>query len=76
MDGFQLTGVLGWWFWGIAHIWYLIGFRSRVVVAFNWFWSHLTRQRGARLILDATAQAEAMPAAANDPLPQRQRAAG
>jgi NADH dehydrogenase len=76
MDGFQLTGVLGWWFWGIAHIWYLIGFRSRVVVAFNWFWSHLTRQRGARLILDATAQPEALPAAANDSAPLRRRAAG
>ncbi|MFH5923569.1 NAD(P)/FAD-dependent oxidoreductase [Roseomonas xinghualingensis] len=50
MDSFQLKGLLGWWFWGIAHVWYLIGFRSRVVVSFEWLWSYLTFQRGARLI--------------------------
>ena len=49
---FRLTGYLGWWFWGVAHIWFLIGFRSRVVVAFSWWWSYLTSQRGARLISD------------------------
>lgn len=46
----RLTGFIGWLFWGIAHIWYLIGFRSRVAVSFNWVWSYLTFQRGARLI--------------------------
>ncbi|MCO6418672.1 NAD(P)/FAD-dependent oxidoreductase [Siccirubricoccus sp. KC 17139] len=50
LDGIRLTGLIGWWFWGIAHIWYLIGFRSRVVVSFEWLWSYLTFQRGARLI--------------------------
>lgn len=49
---FRLSGYLGWWFWGVAHIWFLIGFRSRVVVAFSWWWSYLTLQRGARLISD------------------------
>jgi NADH dehydrogenase len=48
--GVRLTGLIGWWFWGIAHIWYLIGFRSRIVVSFEWLWSYLTFQRGARLI--------------------------
>jgi NADH dehydrogenase len=48
--GMRLTGLIGWWFWGIAHVWYLIGFRSRVVVSFEWLWSYLTFQRGARLI--------------------------
>jgi NADH dehydrogenase len=46
----RLTGLIGWWFWGIAHIYYLVGFRSRVVVSFEWLWSYLTFQRGARLI--------------------------
>jgi NADH dehydrogenase len=46
----RLTGLIGWWFWGIAHVWYLVGFRSRVVVSFEWLWSYLTFQRGARLI--------------------------
>jgi NADH dehydrogenase len=48
----ELTGFIGWLFWSIAHIWVLIGFRSRVVVSFNWFWSYVTAQRGARLISD------------------------
>jgi NADH dehydrogenase len=50
LGGIRLTGRIGWWFWGIAHIWYLIGFRSRIVVSFEWLWSYLTFQRGARLI--------------------------
>lgn len=50
LDGMRLTGLIGWLFWGIAHVWYLIGFRSRVVVSFEWIWSYLTSQRGARLI--------------------------
>jgi NADH dehydrogenase len=49
---FRLTGFAGWLFWGAAHIWFLIGFRSRVVVAFSWLWNYLTFQRGARLISD------------------------
>lgn len=50
LNRLRLTGLLGWWFWGIAHVYYLIGFRSRVVVSFEWLWSYLTFQRGARLI--------------------------
>ncbi|WP_246526410.1 hypothetical protein [Plastoroseomonas hellenica] len=50
MDGVRLTGLLGWIFWSAAHVWYLIGFRSRVVVTFEWAWSYVTAQRGARLI--------------------------
>jgi NADH dehydrogenase len=63
LDGMRLTGFLGWVFWGLAHIWYLIGFRSRIVVGFEWLWSYLTFQRGARLITDgAPRQPDAAPA--------------
>ena len=48
----QLTGYLGWWFWGIAHIYFLIGVRNRFVVALNWFWSYVTFRRGARVITE------------------------
>jgi NADH dehydrogenase len=51
----QLTGYLAWWFWGIAHIYFLIGVRNRFVVAINWFWSYLTFQRGARVITERSA---------------------
>ena len=46
----RLTGRLAWLVWGIAHIFFLIGFRNRVAVALEWLWSYLTYQRGARLI--------------------------
>ena len=46
----ELTGFLGWLFWSAAHIYFLIGLRSRFVVAFSWAWQYLTFQRGARLI--------------------------
>jgi NADH dehydrogenase len=48
----RLTGFVGWVFWCLAHIWFLIGFRSRTVVAFNWIWNYMTYQRGVRLISD------------------------
>ena len=47
---FQLTGFLGWVFWSVVHIYFLIGIRNRFVVALNWLWSYVTFQRGARLI--------------------------
>ncbi|HMB38688.1 MAG TPA: NAD(P)/FAD-dependent oxidoreductase [Wenzhouxiangellaceae bacterium] len=50
LRGWHITGAVGWWFWGLAHIYYLIGFRNRIVVAANWFWSYLTFGRGIRLI--------------------------
>jgi NADH dehydrogenase len=46
----QLTGVMGWLFWSLVHVYFLIGARSRFVVAFSWAWQYLTFQRGARLI--------------------------
>jgi len=46
----RFSGYIAWWFWGAAHIYFLIGFRNRLVVAANWFWSYLTFGRGIRLI--------------------------
>ncbi|MEN3112592.1 NAD(P)/FAD-dependent oxidoreductase [Uliginosibacterium paludis] len=46
----RLTGGLAWWLWGIAHIFFLIDFRNRIVVSLNWLWSYMTFGRGARLI--------------------------
>jgi len=47
---FRLTGFLGWILWSVAHVYFLIGFRNRFIVAASWAWSYLTYQRGARLI--------------------------
>ncbi len=46
----QLTGRFAWLVWGLAHIYFLIGFRNRMAVAVDWLWSYLTYQLGARLI--------------------------
>jgi NADH:ubiquinone reductase (H+-translocating) len=37
--------------WGFAHIFFLIGFRSRIAVFLEWAWEWLTYARGARLII-------------------------
>src|ERR1044072_8323994 len=50
MGGLRLKGFLAWVLWSIAHIYFLIGFRNRLVVATNWLWNYLTFQRGTRLI--------------------------
>lgn len=50
IGSFELTGFSGWLFWGLVHIYFLIGLRNRFVVAVNWLWSWLTFRRGARLI--------------------------
>ncbi len=46
----KLRGALAWWIWGIAHIYFLIGVRTRLSVAINWLWIHTRNQRSARLI--------------------------
>jgi len=46
----RLSGFAAWLLWSVAHIYFLIGFRNRVVVSLNWLWAYLTFQRGARLI--------------------------
>ena len=50
MAGIKMRGWLAWWIWGIAHIYFLISVRNRILVAWQWAWSYLTFQRGARLI--------------------------
>jgi NADH dehydrogenase len=46
----QQSGLFAWLIWSVAHIWFLIGFRSRVAVGLSWLWNYLTYQRSARLI--------------------------
>lgn len=46
----RLRGSVAWWLWGMAHIYFLVGVRSRLSVALNWLWIYTRNQRGARLI--------------------------
>ncbi|MBP6668597.1 MAG: NAD(P)/FAD-dependent oxidoreductase [Gemmatimonadales bacterium] len=43
-------GFLAWLIWAFVHIFFLIGFRNRVLVMLQWGWSYFTYERGARLI--------------------------
>ncbi len=46
----QLYGIFAWFMWCFVHIAYLVGFRNRFSVMFEWFIFYITGQRGARLI--------------------------
>lgn len=48
----KLTGYLAWLAWIFIHVIYLVGFKNRVAVIFQWIWSYLFSKRGARLITD------------------------
>jgi NADH:ubiquinone reductase (H+-translocating) len=48
----ELTGFVGWLFWSVVHIYFLITARDRFIVAFTWLWDYVTFQRGARLITE------------------------
>lgn len=49
----RLRGFPGWILWGIAHVYFLIGFRNRLAVLINWTWAYATWHRGVRLITGA-----------------------
>jgi len=54
----RLSGLLAWWFWLFIHIFFLIGFRNRVIVLINWAWAYWSYQRHARIILGGNAPRE------------------
>jgi NADH:ubiquinone reductase (H+-translocating) len=52
----RFSGLPAWWFWLVLHIYFLIGFRSRLIVLINWAWAYFTYARGARIILGTEAE--------------------
>lgn len=50
IKGLRFGGFLAWLAWLAIHIFYLIGFRNRVLVLIGWAWHYLTFRRGARII--------------------------
>jgi NADH dehydrogenase len=50
--GVRISGRPGWLLWLGVHIYYLIGFRNKILVLLEWAWAYLTFQRGARLIVE------------------------
>jgi NADH dehydrogenase len=50
IKGLRLSGFVAWVTWLVVHLWYLVGFQSRLVVMVRWIFSFVTHGRGARLI--------------------------
>ena len=50
----HISGFIAWLSWLFVHIFFLIGFRNRILVFIQWAWSYVTYERGARLITGST----------------------
>lgn len=48
---FRFQGVFAWFVWMFVHLYFLIGFRNRVVVFINWVYNYIRFDREARLII-------------------------
>jgi NADH dehydrogenase len=57
----KFRGWLAWWIWGLAHIYFLIGVRNRLVVALSWLWIYVTGSRSAYLITQGENRPKAVP---------------
>jgi NADH dehydrogenase len=58
LPNLSFSGFFAWWFWLLLHIYFLIGFRSRLIVLINWAWAYFTYARAARIILGTNQQVE------------------
>lgn len=70
----KLKGYPAWLAWLFVHLIFLIGFRNRFAVLFNWMWSYLTYQRGARLITEQHRLWQAQPEPVARAAPDRAKA--
>ncbi|MGZ8260356.1 MAG: NAD(P)/FAD-dependent oxidoreductase [Caldimonas sp.] len=48
----RFAGLAAWLFWLFAHLYFLIGFRSRLIVMVEWAWAYFTYERGARVVAE------------------------
>ena len=47
----KISGILAWWIWLVAHVYFLIGFRNRLVVLMDWAMAYWTYERSARIVV-------------------------
>jgi NADH:ubiquinone reductase (H+-translocating) len=55
LGALRFAGLGAWLFWLFAHIYFLIGFRSRLIVMVEWAWAYFTYERGARVVAEPAA---------------------
>ncbi|WP_019039334.1 NAD(P)/FAD-dependent oxidoreductase [Psychroflexus tropicus] len=51
LDKIKFGGAFAWLVWMFVHLWFLVGFRNRIVTFFNWTYSYINYDRAARLIV-------------------------
>ena len=68
--GLKLSGLPAWLAWLGIHIFFLIGFRNRIVVLFEWAIAYFTHQRNARLLLEPRELPPDAPGAHAAPAPE------
>ena len=52
LGALRFGGLFAWWFWLFAHIYFLIGFRNRLLVLVEWAWAYWTFERSARVVAE------------------------
>ena len=50
VSGHTFRGLIGWLAWGLVHLMFLVGFRTKIFVMFDWVWGYFVSERGSRLI--------------------------
>ena len=50
VGNFEMAGFTAWLFWSLIHLVYLIGYRSKILVAIEWIFAYFFNKRGTRLI--------------------------
>ena len=61
LGALRLSGFPAWLFWLFAHIYFLIGFRNRLIVMVDWAWAYFTYERSARVVAEPAALARPPP---------------
>lgn len=51
LNKLRFGGAFAWFMWMFVHLWFLVGFRNRIVTFFNWTYSYINYDRAARLIV-------------------------
>ena len=52
VGGLHFSGFIAWLLWLFVHLIFLIGFRNKIAVLLQWFYSYVRYKRGARIITD------------------------
>ena len=61
LGALRFSGFSAWLFWLFAHIYFLIGFRNRLIVMVDWAWAYFTYERSARVVAEPDANAAETP---------------